>query len=96
MDATDDDGDPVLHSAAFNNKLDIVTLLLDHGANPRSSGGSGRTARWFAAERGHEAVVETLISRGADDRQEPDMYNDSSTALQSIGRRRLLKEIEKA
>ena len=96
VDAIDTNGDPVLHSAAYCNKINIVRLLLDHGANPRSNGGSGRTARWFAAQRGYEEVVALLRSRGADDSQKPDMLDDSSVALNSIGSDKILADLEKA
>ena len=41
MNVTDKYGWTLLHTAAYNNDLSIVTLLLDHGADPNA-----KTAQW--------------------------------------------------
>jgi ankyrin repeat protein len=46
--------------------LDVVALLLDAGAPIDAAVNRGRTALMIAAERGHAAVVEALLARGAD------------------------------
>ncbi|KAK6502735.1 hypothetical protein TWF506_003310 [Arthrobotrys conoides] len=51
-----------LTAAAFDGTLDIVRMLLDHGADPNSPNG---WALQTAAEQGHLEVVELLVERGA-------------------------------
>ena len=46
--------------------VDVVTLLLDAGAAIDATDNRGRTALMIAAERGHAAVVQALLARGAD------------------------------
>ena len=54
------DGVTPLHEAAHNGRADLVQLLLDHGADPSARDGKGRTARDFATERNHQAVLQIL------------------------------------
>jgi ankyrin repeat protein len=43
-----------------------VKLLLEKGANMEPKNRPcGRTPLWWAAEKGHEAVVELLLEKGA-------------------------------
>jgi len=46
--------------------LDVIALLLDAGAPIDATDNRGRTALMIAAERGHAAVVQALLTRGAD------------------------------
>jgi ankyrin repeat protein len=46
--------------------LDVIALLLDAGAPIDATDDRGRTALMIAAERGHAAVVQALLARGAD------------------------------
>src|SRR5262249_9322185 len=46
--------------------LDVVALLLDAGAPIDAVDNRGRTALMIASERGHAAVVQALLARGAD------------------------------
>ncbi|KAJ6261213.1 Cullin-9 [Drechslerella dactyloides] len=96
IEAPDTDGDPPLHSAAYNGYLEMVNLLLDHGADPRSRGGSGKTARWFAVERRHEAVAQLLKSRGANDDDPVDMVDDTPKGIRELGVEKILSDVEKA
>ncbi|EPS39642.1 hypothetical protein H072_6585 [Dactylellina haptotyla CBS 200.50] len=51
-----------LTAAAYDGTLEIIKMLLDHGADVNSSDG---WALQIAAGQGHRAVVELLIERGA-------------------------------
>src|SRR5690242_3349810 len=46
--------------------LDVIALLHDAGAPIDATDNRGRTALMIAAERGHVAVVQALLARGAD------------------------------
>merc|ERR1719233_2408325 len=57
-----------LIKAASNGHNDIVTALLEHGADidaATTSYGTGITALGHAAEHGHTDVVSTLLDNGA-------------------------------
>ena len=58
-------GDLPLINAARNGWLRVATYLLDHGAEVNGSQ-SGHAALNAAAEAGNRAMVELLLSRGAD------------------------------
>jgi ankyrin repeat protein len=53
-----------LHEAARNNNVEVVRLLLEHGANPSLTNGDGKTPLDFATELGHVAVAEMLQGAG--------------------------------
>ncbi len=55
--------DNVLLYAGAEGLLDILTLAIDAGADTRLTNRFGGTALIPAAERGHVAVVETLLTR---------------------------------
>lgn len=52
--------------AAFNKHADIVTLLLDHGADVNAANQLGQTALHLATVKGHTEVVEKLLVQQAD------------------------------
>jgi ankyrin repeat protein len=52
-----------LMAASGNGHVDLVRLLLKRGADPRKRVSTGETALHWAAERGHEAVVQLLLAR---------------------------------
>jgi ankyrin repeat protein len=54
-----------LARAAELGGVELVRVLLDHGANPSLVDVNGGTALWFASERGHAPVVALLKERGA-------------------------------
>eukprot|EP00435_Cladocopium_sp_Y103_P020184 s3010_g4.t3 len=54
-----------LHEATEKGHVEVVEVLLQHGASWEVGGSAGRTALHFAAGRGSTAVVEQLISAGA-------------------------------
>jgi ankyrin repeat protein len=49
-----------LHEAARNNRLEVVRLLLERGAEPQLQDDDGRTPLDLATERGHDAVTDLL------------------------------------
>ena len=56
-----------LHVAAKNGDVEMVNLLLDHGADPNLPGGENyQTPLFFAAYGGSKEVVSLLIDKGAD------------------------------
>ena len=54
------EGFTALMMAAAEGQLDVVRLLLIHGADPSLKDEDGDTARSFAAQNGHNAVVDLL------------------------------------
>ncbi|KAJ7110469.1 ankyrin repeat-containing domain protein, partial [Mycena epipterygia] len=55
-----------LQAAAFQGNLEIVKLLLAHGANPNIEGGQNGTALQAATVCGHTDIVKVLLEHGAD------------------------------
>jgi ankyrin repeat protein len=55
-----------LHIAARNGYLEIVELLLEHGANPNVQDNDGRTPLHYAVENCHVGVARVLLDHGAD------------------------------
>ena len=71
--------------AAFCNRTEAVTWLLDHGANVNQKAtfggathGQGITALHMAAQNGHLAVVKLLVQRGADLSLKDDLYDSTA------------------
>ena len=62
----------------------MVRLLLGGGADLNRRGGSGRTARWRAAEAKKGAVVRLLSEQGAYDSDKPDINMDTNEALKGF------------
>ena len=58
-------GYSLLLTAAANGHLEIVKMLMRHGADLHAKTNDGKTARNFAEDRGHAAVAEFLRSRDA-------------------------------
>ena len=55
-----------LHFAATNGDVELVSLLLDRGAEINAATQDGWTALHFACLRGNEGLVQLLLDRGAD------------------------------
>lgn len=51
--------------------LEIVKMLLKHGADPNTEDSNGRVPLVFAAQRGDIDLIETLVSAGANPLQSP-------------------------
>ena len=62
----DKDGRSPLWSASFDGYTNIVTLLLDAGAEINQSENSGATPLCVASQENHLPVVKELVSHGAD------------------------------
>jgi ankyrin repeat protein len=61
------DGNTPLHLAAlFDDRTDIATLLLDHGANVNAQNNMRATPLAFALETKNEKMAKLLLNRGAD------------------------------
>ena len=61
----DDGGKTPLHWASFNGSLEVVRLLLEHGADAEAKDNKGETALQIAVDGGFEKVVELLRVHGA-------------------------------
>ena len=61
MDQADDDQRTALRGAAWGGHGDVVSQLLQHGADPNLTDKEGRTALIAAAYMGHRKVVEILL-----------------------------------
>ena len=72
VDVPNENDESALHLASFNGHVEVVSYLLDHGANIYKNGSYGGTALLNASGMGHLEVVELLLSRKAD----PTICND--------------------
>ena len=63
---SDEDSMTPLYAAAAHGHLDIVRLLLAHGATLERAMHDGATPLFIACQNGHEAVARMLLARGAD------------------------------
>ncbi|KAL4430689.1 hypothetical protein ABPG75_005945 [Micractinium tetrahymenae] len=62
----DDQGFYALQWAALNNRVAVLTHLLDRGCDVNAADGTGQTALHWSAVRGSTAAMETLLRAGAD------------------------------
>eukprot|EP00882_Tetradesmus_deserticola_P005938 GHRQ01006253.1.p1 GENE.GHRQ01006253.1~~GHRQ01006253.1.p1 ORF type:complete len:377 (+),score=136.97 GHRQ01006253.1:295-1425(+) len=65
LDAADGNGLRPLHLAAITNRLEIVKLLIDKGANPTKQDDEGDVPLHWAATKGHTEMMEMLMDRGS-------------------------------
>ncbi len=64
--STDNGGRTPLYEAIFFKKsIEMIQLLLEHGADPSISCKDGQTSRDVAADKGYSAVVELLKDAAA-------------------------------
>lgn len=68
-------GSSVLAWAAEGNNLQVIELLLDHGADIDGTGRNSQSALFFAAGRNRLAMAKLLLRRGAN----PNKYTGRST-----------------
>ncbi|KAF5620453.1 ankyrin protein [Fusarium sp. NRRL 52700] len=68
IDAKGEKGYTALGIAATTGRLDIVSMLLDHGADPNMRNGQHNSSAplHIAANKGHRSIVIELLKRGAD------------------------------
>ena len=59
-------GMSTLHYAASLGSVNIVTMLLDAGADPNAKDVNGTTALMFSVSQGHAECTRVLLERGAD------------------------------
>ena len=52
--------------ASQNGRLEVVTVLLDAGADKEAAGSNGFTSLYIASIQGHPEVVKILLDAGAD------------------------------
>lgn len=62
----DEQGFFALQWAALNNRVAVLTYLLDRGCDVNATDGTGQSALHWAAVRGSTAALETLLRAGAD------------------------------
>lgn len=59
-----EDGTTPLHHAAWHGHVDVVRLLLQHGARPQAQNADGSTPLHWAAMNGHPEVARLLLAVG--------------------------------
>jgi ankyrin repeat protein len=55
-----------MHCAARAGYLDVVKLLVESGASPKAETNYGASPIWFAAQEGHNDVLEYLMTKEHD------------------------------
>lgn len=75
MTSSADAGGTPLHYAAYTGQLDVVKLLISHGADINQVYNDGIVALHMAANQGHLDIVEFLIDKGADINQRTENGN---------------------
>ena len=61
----DEYGRTTLHYASLRGHIELVKLLLAHGADPNIQDKYGRTASFFVVTEGHINIVKLLVLYGA-------------------------------
>lgn len=57
---------PLIHATYFGSSLEMISLLVEKGANVNAQNDRGVTALYLASAGGHETYVKHLLSLGAD------------------------------
>lgn len=65
VSTADAEGATPLHWAATKGRIDMVTFLLEHGADIRAVDITGRQAQHWAADKGEMEIVKILLFAGA-------------------------------
>jgi ankyrin len=90
--AQDKDHDTALHLAAFNGKLEIVKLLIDHGANTTAENEHGEIPLYLASrgqyvpQENGVGIVQLLLERGVDINATDKHQNTALHSASSLGR----------
>ncbi|XP_031679191.1 DNA mismatch repair protein Mlh1 isoform X3 [Oncorhynchus kisutch] len=80
INITDANGNTAVSEAAGGGQPEVITLLVERGADINTRGAFGRTPIYRAAFGGHLGAVQTLLQLGADPRTHAD---DGSTPEQN-------------
>jgi len=72
VDTIGNEGWTPLQYAAREGHSEVLSLLLDHGADANARTGDHRTALHLAAAHGRVNIVEVLLKRGADPHAQTD------------------------
>ncbi|XP_045556654.1 IQ motif and ankyrin repeat domain-containing protein 1 isoform X2 [Salmo salar] len=80
INITDANGNTAVSEAAGGGQPEVITLLVERGADINTQGAFGRTPIYRAAFGGHLGAVQTLLQLGADPRTHAD---DGSTPEQN-------------
>ncbi|CAN9252515.1 unnamed protein product, partial [Alternaria alternata] len=80
-----------LQATSYSGLKEVVTLLLDKGADVNAQGGQHGNALQVASERGHEAVVKLLLDKGADVNVEGGEYGNALQAASAGGHEQIVK-----
>ena len=92
LDCADANGHTPLSEAACGGQLEVVQLLLDHGANVNSQNTQGRTPLWRAVFQDKREVVAALLARGADPTIAAEGAETPLMVAPTDGMRNLLRE----
>ncbi|KAG2487523.1 hypothetical protein HYH03_013804 [Edaphochlamys debaryana] len=85
-----EDGDTVLHVAAYAGNAEVVAQLLEQGVDIRAQGKASRTPLHAAACQGHEWVVRALLQAGAGINKGDAVGNTPLHAAAAEGRMRVV------
>jgi ankyrin repeat protein len=83
-----------LITAASNNSLDLVKLLLKHKAQVNQTDNFKSTALMAAAGKGNKAMVELLLSSGADVKAKDDDGKDALALAKESGNKEVIALLE--
>lgn len=83
-----------LITAASNNSVDLVKLLLKHKAQVNQADGFKSTALMAAAGKGSKAMVELLLGSGADAKAKDDDGKDALAFAKESGNKEVIALLE--
>lgn len=85
-----------LHYAAFENRHEIVSLLIAAGAEINARAPNGWTALMLAAQRGHSETVRLLVGSGADIQVADAEKGDALALARAAGHDQIVRFMEQA